>query len=85
MKPSLALPSYFSLAVKHCALACLLFAFKAAMGQVQCAKTGIMKHLVVRNVNMRYHIANSENNSETSNKSGLGRLKRMYFLSHFLQ
>lgn len=47
MKTSLALPYYFSLTVQHCASACLLFAFKAAMGQVRCAKTGIMKHLVV--------------------------------------
>lgn len=85
MKLSSALPYYFSLTVKHCASACLLFAFKAAMGQIWCAKTGIMKHLVVWNVNVRYHIANSENNFETSNKLGLWRLKKISFLSHFLQ
>lgn len=76
MKPSLAVPYYFSETVKHCALACLLFAFKAAMGQACCAKTAMMKYLLLGNGSMRDHIANSENNPETSNKLGFPRLKR---------
>lgn len=47
MKPSLAVPYYFSITVKHCALACLLFAFKAAMGQACCAKRAMIKDLVL--------------------------------------
>lgn len=47
MKPSLAVPYYFSVTVKHCALACLLFAFRAAEGQACCAKTAMMEYLVL--------------------------------------
>lgn len=76
MKPSLAVPYYFSVTVKHCALACLLFAFKAAMGQARHVKTATMKYLVLWNVSMRDHIAKSENNPETSNKLGFPKLKK---------
>lgn len=47
MKPSLAVPYYFNITVKHCALACLLFAFRAAEGQACCAKTAMMEYLVL--------------------------------------
>lgn len=69
MESSLDLPHYFTLAVKYCVLACLLFAFKATLGQVWCTKTWIMKHLVVWNVNAIYHIESSGNSFEIPYKS----------------